>query len=69
LSRSAFAQRFTAVAGIPAMTYLRRYRLGLAERRLDDGQPLDRTARALGYRNVAAFRRARLRGKAEAGRE
>jgi AraC family transcriptional activator of mtrCDE len=63
LSRSAFAQRFTAVAGIPAMTYLRRHRLSLAEKHMSDGLSPEQTARTLGYRSVAAFRRARLRGK------
>ena len=68
LSRSAFAQRFTAVAGVPAMTYLRRHRLALAEKHMSEGLSLEQTARALGYRSVAAFRRARLRGKREAKR-
>jgi AraC family transcriptional regulator, activator of mtrCDE len=65
LSRSAFAQRFTEVAGVPAMTYLRRHRLALAEKHMSDGMPLERAARAMGYRSVAAFRRARLRGRSE----
>jgi AraC-like DNA-binding protein len=69
ISRSTFAQRFTAAVGVPAMTYLRRHRLALAEKRMRDGQPLERTARALGYRNVAAFRRARLRDRSESRRE
>jgi AraC-like DNA-binding protein len=62
LSRSAFAQRFTAVAGVPAMTYLRRHRLALAEKHMSEGLSLEQATRALGYRSVAAFRRARQRG-------
>ena len=65
LSRSAFAQRFTAAAGVPAMTYLRRHRLALAEKHMSEGLSFAQTARVLGYRSVAAFRRARLRGKQE----
>jgi AraC family transcriptional activator of mtrCDE len=65
LSRSAFAQRFTAAAGVPAMTYLRRHRLALAEKHMSEGLSLEQTARALGYRSVAAFRRARLRSESE----
>ncbi len=68
LSRSALAQRFTAVAGVPAMTYLRRHRLALAEKHMSDGLSLEQTARALGYRSLAAFQRARLRGKSELSR-
>ena len=63
LSRSAFAQRFTSVAGVPAMTYLRRHRLALAEKRMSEGLSPEKAARALGYRSVAALRRARLRSR------
>ena len=65
LSRSAFAQRFTEVAGVPAMTYLRRHRLALAEKHMSEGLTPEQIARALGYRSVAAFRLARLRGKSD----
>lgn len=68
LSRSAFAQRFTEIAGVPAMTYLRWHRLALAEKHMSDGLSDEQAARALGYRSVAAFRRARLRGRSESKR-
>lgn len=62
LSRSTFAQRFAQAAGVPPMTYLRRYRLGLAERQLHDGGGSARqVARAIGYSGPRALRRARRR--------
>lgn len=61
LSRSTFAERFTAAAGIPAMTYLRRYRLVIAEKRISEGQTFEQAAREVGFDSIAAFRRARQR--------
>jgi AraC family transcriptional regulator, activator of mtrCDE len=61
LSRSTFAQRFSDAAGIPPMTYLRRYRLSIAEKRMSDGQSIEQAARESGYRSLAAYRRARQR--------
>jgi AraC-like DNA-binding protein len=61
LSRSTFAQRFSEAAGIPPMTYLRRYRLSIAEKRMSDGQSIEQAAREAGYCSLAAYRRARQR--------
>lgn len=59
MSRSAFAARFTAVVGEPAMRYLPRWRLQLARtslRECDD--PLGVVGERFGYRSEAAFCRA-----------
>lgn len=59
MSRSAFAARFTAVVGEPAMRYLTRWRLQLARmalRECDDA--LGVVAERFGYRSEAAFCRA-----------
>jgi AraC-like DNA-binding protein len=62
VSRSVLAERFKRQAGIPAMRYLRQYRVQLGTRRLhEEGLSVGQVARALGYRSAAAFRRARLR--------
>ena len=59
MSRSAFAARFTAVVGEPAMRYLARWRLQLARARLREGsEPLGVVAERFGYRSEAAFCRA-----------
>ncbi|MFS0704770.1 cupin domain-containing protein [Cellulomonas sp. 179-A 9B4 NHS] len=58
LSRSAFAERFTAVAGVPAMTYVTRWRMHVAEDRLRQGETVARVAAATGYESEAAFSRA-----------
>lgn len=59
MSRSAFAARFTAVVGEPAMRYLTRWRLQLARAELRAGDaPLGRVAEQVGYRSEAAFCRA-----------
>lgn len=59
LSRSAFAARFTALVGEPAMQYVARLRLALAHQRLADGtDPVAAVARAVGYQSEAAFGRA-----------
>ncbi|MEN3269876.1 AraC family transcriptional regulator [Pseudonocardia sp.] len=59
LSRSAFAQRFVALVGIPPLTYLTWWRMTLAERRLrDSGDPLDVIGRRIGYTSEFAFAKA-----------
>jgi AraC-like DNA-binding protein len=62
ISRSAFSARFTQVAGISAMHYLRRYRVALAELRMrEEHISVEHAARAFGYRSASAFRRAARR--------
>jgi len=59
LSRSAFADRFTALIGQPPMQYLAQWRLQLAAQRLCGGrEPLARVAAEIGYESEAAFSRA-----------
>lgn len=59
MSRSAFAARFTQVAGEPVMGYLTRWRMYLARDRLmHDGAAVGELAGRLGYQSVAAFSRA-----------
>lgn len=59
LSRSAFAERFTAVMGVPPMHYLANWRLRSAARRLlESHEPIARIAYAAGYESEAAFNRA-----------
>jgi AraC-like DNA-binding protein len=59
MSRSAFAARFTALLGEPAMQYLTRYRMQIAVNALrDDGATVAELATRLGYRSQAAFARA-----------
>lgn len=59
LSRSAFAARFTALVGEPAMAYVTRWRMHVAHERLRDGdETVARLAASLGYRSEAAFSRA-----------
>jgi AraC-like DNA-binding protein len=58
LSRSAFAERFTALLGEPPMRYLGRWRIRAAADRLRDGQPVARAAYEVGYASEAAFSRA-----------
>ena len=59
LSRSAFAERFTAMVGLPPMRYLAVWRMQLAARQLREGrQPVARIAAAVGYESEAAFTRA-----------
>lgn len=56
LSRSAFAERFTAVVGLSPMDYLLRLRMALAKDRLRfGGTRLAEVAEACGYRSVSAF--------------
>ena len=59
MSRSAFAARFTALVGVPAMRYLARWRMHVASTLLrEDGPAVADLAGRLGYRSEAAFSRA-----------
>lgn len=65
LSRSAFAARFTALVGEPAMRYVARFRMQAARTALEEGGTgVGELAGRLGYRSEAAFCRAfkRLNG-------
>lgn len=56
MSRTAFAVRFRAVAGMPPLTYLSRWRMLLAQRALRDGADhVGSLASALGYASESAF--------------
>jgi len=57
-SRSAFAERFTAMVGQPPMQYLALWRMQLASRLLTEGQPVSAVADSVGYESEAAFSRA-----------
>jgi AraC-like DNA-binding protein len=59
LSRSAFAERFTALVGSPPMHYLGNWRLQLAAQHMEhEGMSIARAAAAVGYESEAAFNRA-----------
>jgi AraC-like DNA-binding protein len=58
LSRSVFAERFTAMVGQPPMQYLALSRMQLASRLLRDGRTVAETADGVGYESEAAFGRA-----------
>lgn len=59
LSRSALAERFTALVGEPPMQYLMRWRLALAAQALRaGGDSIGRIAERSGYESEAAFSRA-----------
>jgi AraC-like DNA-binding protein len=59
MSRSNFAERFTAVIGQPPMRYLTRWRMQLARQRLRDSRDtVAQVAFAVGYDSEAAFTRA-----------
>lgn len=59
MSRSTFAQRFTALVGQPPLTYLAWWRMTLAGRLLrDSDEPLGGVARRVGYRSEFAFAKA-----------
>jgi AraC-like DNA-binding protein len=59
LSRSALAQRFTAMIGAPPMQYLTRWRTSLAAMRLrESNASILRVAAEVGYESEAAFNRA-----------
>lgn len=59
LSRSAFAERFTELVGVPPMRYLVRLRMQNAARRLSESfTPISRIALEAGYDSEAAFNKA-----------
>ncbi len=59
LSRSALAERFTALVGEPPIQYLMRWRLALAAQTLrSGGETIGRVAEHSGYESEAAFSRA-----------
>jgi len=59
LSRSAFADRFTAVVGMPPKRYLISWRLEVAKEKLRAGRkPIAQIAHEVGYEAEAAFNRA-----------
>ncbi|HKU85588.1 MAG TPA: AraC family transcriptional regulator [Casimicrobiaceae bacterium] len=59
LSRSAFAERFTQLVGVPPITYLTDWRMQLAAARLrDTPRPIAQIADELGYESEASFTRA-----------
>jgi AraC-like DNA-binding protein len=67
MSRTAFATRFRAVAGIPPLTYLSRWRMLLAQRALRDGDDhVGTLAKTLGYASESAFSTAFKREVGEA---
>lgn len=58
-SRSAFAERFTALVGEPPMRYLAQQRMRLAAERLrESDEPIARIAEVAGYESEPAFHRA-----------
>jgi AraC-like DNA-binding protein len=67
MSRSSFARRFRAAAGVPPLTYLGRYRMLLAQRALRDTEVrVGSLAVELGYGSEAAFSTAFKREVGEA---
>jgi AraC-like DNA-binding protein len=59
MSRSAFAERFTELVGMPAMHYIARCRMHLAHRHLQErAVGLSELASLVGYQSEAAFSRA-----------
>ncbi|GAA2225281.1 AraC family transcriptional regulator [Promicromonospora sukumoe] len=56
MSRTSFAERFRAVAGVPPIAYLNRWRMLLARRALRDGDTrVGALAAELGYASESAF--------------
>lgn len=56
MSRTSFAERFRAMAGMPPLTYLNRWRMLLAQRSLRDGDVrVGSLASELGYSSESAF--------------
>lgn len=60
MSRTAFAERFTATVGQPPAQYAQAFRLALAARRLRNNRrvSVQQVAESVGYATEAAFRRA-----------
>lgn len=57
-SRSSLAARFSATMGVAPMTYLFQWRMQLAERLLQTGEPVTRVAHACGYASESGFSKA-----------
>jgi len=56
MSRTGFALRFRQVVGVPPLTYLLSWRMGLAARTLrQDGAPVAALARSVGYTSESSF--------------
>ncbi|KGF70903.1 hypothetical protein LL06_02135 [Hoeflea sp. BAL378] len=55
MSRSAFTQRFAERVGRPPLDYLTRWRMVLAQRKLNAGQTVAAVAAAVGYSSQSAF--------------
>jgi len=56
MSRTTFAERFKAVAGVPPLTYLLNWRMRIAERALrDEDTPVSDLGMSLGYTSESAF--------------
>lgn len=67
LSRAGLARRFAAEVGVPPLTYLTRWRMGLARQALaEDGATLAAVARQVGYASEYAFAAAFKREVGEA---
>ena len=59
LSRSTFAERFTALIGLPPMKYLTNWRMQVAAHKLREGRlSIGQSAFDIGYESEAAFTRA-----------
>ncbi|MDS4040993.1 MAG: AraC family transcriptional regulator [Candidatus Competibacter sp.] len=59
LSRSAFADRFTGLVGVPPMSYLTAWRMHVAAQSLrESGRSIAQIAAAVGYESEATFARA-----------
>jgi AraC-like DNA-binding protein len=59
LSRSAFAERFTTLVGVPPMSYLTAWRMQVAAQGLRESRrSIAQIAEAVGYESEAAFARA-----------
>lgn len=59
VSRSALAERFTALLGTPPMQYLMRWRIALAAAQMrENNVPIAQLAAQIGYESEAAFNRA-----------
>jgi AraC-like DNA-binding protein len=64
MSRAAFARRFAELVGEPPLTYVTRWRIDLAARRLRTlDQPVSAVARGVGYTSEYAFSRAFSRAR------
>jgi AraC-like DNA-binding protein len=67
LSRATLARRFTELVGEPPLTYLTRWRMDLAARRLrETTEPVNVIAHGVGYTSEFAFSRAFTRMRREA---